>query len=399
MKCRLRAAIAHAAFLVHPALLRFCTDPPTILHRSAYDLNKISRGACRPAFSRRIHAPRPASRPVTGVGQDMPSLKRNRMSLKWTKQIWASTALSHPTDRLMLLALAEHADDEGLCWPSVETLQRRCSLKTRRGARKVLERLDQGGFIERIERPGRSNVYRIKPDRLGTPERQDRDVLPPTPEHANRGREKHQGRGGGTPGPGREERRDRVSRNANAVVEPSNSNSSLMHVVASDKRRLVDLLTARGVHTPEARRLVRRYKAERIGIQIKHFDYLCSIGKSPYSGGWLPVAIRREYPLPPPLAQRLRRPSSPLRIVAPAPRRDDPPDSKRSARPETIRMAVASAIEQLEKNKPPDRASPRTGQKRRRPWWAQEPIPPHIIEEIETQRASFLAEVRSNSAS
>ena len=34
------------------------------------------------------------------------------MSIKWMTQVWASAEPSHPTDRLMLLALADNANDE-----------------------------------------------------------------------------------------------------------------------------------------------------------------------------------------------------------------------------------------------------------------------------------------------
>src|SRR5690606_15994956 len=88
---------------------------------------------------------------------------------------------------------ADNANDEGYCWPSVETLQQKCQLQSLRGARKVLERLEESGFVRRISRPGRSNVYEIIALRLDTPEPQDR--------------------GGGTGGPGREEPQDRIPRN------------------------------------------------------------------------------------------------------------------------------------------------------------------------------------------
>ena len=82
-------------------------------------------------------------------------------------RVWAAPEPVHPTDRLMLLALADNANDEGYCWPCVATLQRRCRLGTLRGTRKVLERLEGGAFVERISRPGRSNLYRLREEPLG----------------------------------------------------------------------------------------------------------------------------------------------------------------------------------------------------------------------------------------
>ena len=49
------------------------------------------------------------------------------MSIQWMTRVWAAPEPVHPTDRLMLLALADNANDEGYCWPCVATLQRRCS--------------------------------------------------------------------------------------------------------------------------------------------------------------------------------------------------------------------------------------------------------------------------------
>lgn len=43
------------------------------------------------------------------------------MSLKLTKQVWEHSELNG-SDKLMLLALADHADDDGFCWPSYVTL-------------------------------------------------------------------------------------------------------------------------------------------------------------------------------------------------------------------------------------------------------------------------------------
>lgn len=142
------------------------------------------------------------------------------MSIGWMTRVWDSPEPSHPTDRLMLLALADNANDEGYCWPSVETLQQKCQLQSLRGARKVLERLEESGFVRRISRPGRSNVYELIALRLDTPELQDRGQAEITPVRAFRGREERRDRGGGTAGPGRAEPQDRVPRNG-GPAEPT----------------------------------------------------------------------------------------------------------------------------------------------------------------------------------
>ena len=253
------------------------------------------------------------------------------MSIQWMTRVWAAPEPAHPTDRLMLLALADNANEEGYCWPCVATLQRRCRLGTLRGTRKVLERLEGGAFVERISRPGRSNVYRLREEPLGedvsggerssTPERQDRGSPGQTPELGDRGGAERQDRGGGTGGPGTPEPADRVPRNARTAitnkepsVEPSLNNSAVADDAnadatadgTSDERAVVvglesdltRLLVERGVHEPRAKRLIRQYGAGRVREQVEHFDRLCEQGKKPHSAGWLVKAIEEGYPPP-----------------------------------------------------------------------------------------------------
>ena len=44
---------------------------------------------------------------------------------------WAWAAALPPTPKLVLMALADIADDHGLCWPSVKALARKCSISER----------------------------------------------------------------------------------------------------------------------------------------------------------------------------------------------------------------------------------------------------------------------------
>lgn len=81
--------------------------------------------------------------------------------------VWA-VALMH-TDKLVLLALADNANDEGHCWPSVPTLAEKCGLEPRSVSR-VMERLEGEGHLTRHERPGRSNTYTVHPRLKVTPD-------------------------------------------------------------------------------------------------------------------------------------------------------------------------------------------------------------------------------------
>lgn len=60
--------------------------------------------------------------------------------------------LNH-TDKLVLLALADNASDEGICWPSVNTLVKKTCL-SRRGVQASVARLQAEGHLGRIFRAG-----------------------------------------------------------------------------------------------------------------------------------------------------------------------------------------------------------------------------------------------------
>src|SRR5690606_33198044 len=99
-------------------------------------------------------------------------------SLRWMSAVFDAPE-PQGTDRLMLLALADNANDEGVCWPGGETLQRKCGLGTRRAAEKALRRVEEwskrapAGCVRLCveERAGRSSIYHLE---LSTaPELQD----------------------------------------------------------------------------------------------------------------------------------------------------------------------------------------------------------------------------------
>jgi hypothetical protein len=67
--------------------------------------------------------------------------------------------------KLVLLAMADHARDDGTgCYPSVELLARKTS-QSRRGVQKIMRRLEEAGLISpsRVSRggPRRSTEYKI----------------------------------------------------------------------------------------------------------------------------------------------------------------------------------------------------------------------------------------------
>jgi hypothetical protein len=80
------------------------------------------------------------------------------MNQVWDMELAAS-------QKIVLLALADQANDEGYCWPAIPTIARRCSRSERTIFAMLLE-LETGGHLSRRQRTGTSTVYIIHPDSL-----------------------------------------------------------------------------------------------------------------------------------------------------------------------------------------------------------------------------------------
>jgi hypothetical protein len=96
------------------------------------------------------------------------------MSIKLMSQVWEVQSLSQPR-KMLLLAVADFANDEGLSWPSVETLMRKCSFKSDSGVRRALAELCEEGWLSKTSRSGKSssgrrvqssNHYQLSLDKL-----------------------------------------------------------------------------------------------------------------------------------------------------------------------------------------------------------------------------------------
>jgi Helix-turn-helix domain len=85
------------------------------------------------------------------------------MSIRIMTWAWASEL--PPTPKLVLMALADIADDHGICWPSQNTLAKKCST-AERSVRRILLQLQASKllFVESRFRPNgsqASNRYRL----------------------------------------------------------------------------------------------------------------------------------------------------------------------------------------------------------------------------------------------
>lgn len=83
------------------------------------------------------------------------------MSVSVMAWVWANGP-SSGGDRLVLLAIADHADDDGRAYPSVKGISEKACM-TERGARGVIRRLEADGWLETDVGGGRGgkSVYRV----------------------------------------------------------------------------------------------------------------------------------------------------------------------------------------------------------------------------------------------
>jgi len=73
------------------------------------------------------------------------------------KAVWDRQDLSS-TQKLVLLSLADWANDEGLCWPSIDRLAIKTSMAGR-SVQRIIRDLESMGFVRRDEVLGKGNRY------------------------------------------------------------------------------------------------------------------------------------------------------------------------------------------------------------------------------------------------
>jgi len=81
------------------------------------------------------------------------------MSIKIMTAVWDRKDLSS-TQKLVLLSLADWANDEGLCWPSIDRLAIKTSMAGR-SVQRIIRDLESMGFVRRDEVLGKGNRYWI----------------------------------------------------------------------------------------------------------------------------------------------------------------------------------------------------------------------------------------------
>lgn len=75
---------------------------------------------------------------------------------------------TEPSRKAVLISLADQANDDGICWPSVNTLAERTCLDERT-VQRAIQGLQAEGHLTIQMRSGRSTIYRLHPCHGGTP--------------------------------------------------------------------------------------------------------------------------------------------------------------------------------------------------------------------------------------
>lgn len=82
------------------------------------------------------------------------------MSIELMTQVWKNTPL-RGTELLIMLCLADHANDDGVCWPSYKRISER-SRTSPRWAMRCVKSLESQGYLTRERgNVGHSNTYHI----------------------------------------------------------------------------------------------------------------------------------------------------------------------------------------------------------------------------------------------
>jgi hypothetical protein len=68
-------------------------------------------------------------------------------------QVWEDARIGSQAELLVLLALADHARDDGLCWPSMRSIAAKARIEER-SAQRIIRRLIEKGFVELVSKGG-----------------------------------------------------------------------------------------------------------------------------------------------------------------------------------------------------------------------------------------------------
>ena len=75
------------------------------------------------------------------------------MSIRLMSQVWEDPRIQSQPELLVLLALADHARDDGVCWPSIRTIAAKARVEER-SAQRIIRRLIEKGLVEIVAKGG-----------------------------------------------------------------------------------------------------------------------------------------------------------------------------------------------------------------------------------------------------
>lgn len=81
---------------------------------------------------------------------------------------WPLQGMS-PAQKAVLISLADQANDQGVCWPAVDSIATRCCL-SKRAVQQAIKWLRSVGIVSVEERQGRSTMYSVTPAAYAPPQ-------------------------------------------------------------------------------------------------------------------------------------------------------------------------------------------------------------------------------------
>lgn len=101
------------------------------------------------------------------------------MSTILMSQCWPLGGMS-PAQKAVLISMADQANDDGYCWPSVGTISKRTCL-SERAVQGTIKWLQSANLMTASERNGTSSVYRLTPAAYAPPQEMRPADAAPTP--------------------------------------------------------------------------------------------------------------------------------------------------------------------------------------------------------------------------
>lgn len=85
------------------------------------------------------------------------------MSIQIMTAVWKIEGLT-TGQKMVLLSLADNANDDGVCYPSIPQIAKRCS-QSEGGTIKIIKFLEKSGYLSKTTRPGKKTWYRLTIER------------------------------------------------------------------------------------------------------------------------------------------------------------------------------------------------------------------------------------------